>query len=135
VLYNKGIMNNTKKMEWVLRIAVAGEFLGHGMFALQGKEGWFKYFAPFGITNPETIVGLLTLIGIMDMLMVVLVLLKPIRISLLWMALWGLWTALIRWPIGPDPVWDFIERWANWGAPLALLMLRGWPTSVKEWFK
>lgn len=128
-------MNNTKKLEWVLRIAVAGEFLGHGMFALQGKESWFKYFAPVGITNPETIVGLLTLIGLMDMLMVVLVLLKPIRISLLWMALWGMWTALIRWPIGPDPIWDFVERWTNWGAPLALLLLRGWPQSVREWFR
>lgn len=35
---------NTKLIEWVLRIAVAGEFIGHGMFALQKKAGWFKYF-------------------------------------------------------------------------------------------
>ena len=37
-------MNNQKLVQWILRIAVAGEFIGHGMFALQGKEGWFKYF-------------------------------------------------------------------------------------------
>ena len=31
-------MNSPKIIEWVLRIAVAGEFLGHGVFALQGKK-------------------------------------------------------------------------------------------------
>lgn len=37
---------NNKIVEWVLRIAVAGEFIGHGVFALQGKKrGWsgFRY--------------------------------------------------------------------------------------------
>lgn len=127
-------MNNAKIASWVLRIAVAGEFIGHGAFALQGKEGWFKYFNAVGITNTETIVTMLLFVGIMDILLALLVLIKPIRIAVLWMALWGLWTALIRWPIGPDPVWDFAERWANWGAPLALSLLMGWPKSVKEWF-
>ena len=42
---------------------------------------------------------------------------------------------MIRWPIGPDPIWDFFERWTNWGAPLALLLLRGWPKSLRDWFK
>jgi hypothetical protein len=41
---------------------------------------------------------------------------------------------MIRWPLGPDPAWDFVERWANWGAPLALFLLAGWPKSWKEWF-
>ena len=31
----------------------------------------------------------------------------------------------------PDPIWDFVERWANWGAPLALLLLLGWPKNLK----
>ncbi|MBI2464064.1 hypothetical protein HYV57_03845 [Candidatus Peregrinibacteria bacterium] len=120
--------------EWILRIAIAGEFIGHGMFALQGKEGWFKYFYPFGIENDQTIITLLLLIGIVDMLLALHVLLFPVRILVLWMAFWGLWTALVRWPIGPDPVWDFVERFANWGSPLALLFLMGWPKTWKEWF-
>ena len=126
---------NTKLVEWVLRIAVAGEFIGHGMFALQGKESWFKYFEAVGISNPETIVTLLLWVGILDIALAILVLVKPVRIALLWMAVWGLWTAMIRWPVGPDPVWDFVERWTNWGAPLALLLLIGWPKTLKEWFK
>jgi hypothetical protein len=112
--------NKDKVIEWILRLGVAGEFLGHGVFALQGKEGWFKYFEPFGITNPETIITLLLLVGIMDVVLALIVLFRPIRPALLWMAFWGLWTALIRWPFGPDPIWDFFERWTNWAAPLAL---------------
>src|SRR3989344_7185761 len=118
-------MGNNKLVEWVLRISVAGEFIGHGVFALQGKKGWFKYFEAVGITGNDTIVTMLFWVGIIDIALAILVLVRPVPIALLWMAVWGLWTALIRWPIGPDePVWDFFERWANWGAPLALLILR-----------
>ena len=116
---------NTKTIEWVLRIAIAGTFLGHGVFALQGKEGWFEYFKPFGIVDPQTIIALLMFVGAIDLLLAVLVLIKPIRPLILWMAFWGLFTAMIRWPFGPDPVWDFVERWANWGARLWLYMLLG----------
>jgi uncharacterized membrane protein YphA (DoxX/SURF4 family) len=123
-----------KIAEWVLRIAVAGEFIGHGMFALQGKESWFKYFEAVGIYNSDTIITLLLWIGILDIALAILVLIKPVRIAVLWMALWGLWTAMIRWPVGPDPIWDFVERWSNWGAPLALLFIIGWPKSFKEFF-
>lgn len=126
---------NTKLIEWLLRIAVAGEFIGHGVFALQGEKSWFKYFHTFGITDVETITMLLFIVGIVDVVLALLVLFKPIRIAVLGMALWGLWTAMIRWPFGPDPIWDFFERWANWGAPLALLLLIGWPKSLKEWFQ
>lgn len=125
-------MTNTKKIEWILRIAVAGEFLGHGVFALQGKEGWFKYFHAVGILDPETIISILFLVGLMDIVLALSVLIKPIRITLLWMAIWAFWTAMIRWPVGPDPIWDFFERWANWGAPLALLFLYRWPKTWKE---
>ena len=126
---------NTKLIKWVLRIAVAGEFLGHGVFALQAKASWFKYFRAVGITGDETIKTILLLVGIVDVVLAILILIKPVRIALLYMAFWGFWTALIRWPIGPDePVWDFLERWANWGAPLALLLILGWPKNWKEWF-
>ena len=128
-------MNNQKLLEWVLRISVAGGFFGHGMFAVQGKQGWFKYFEAVGINDNETIITLLFLVGLMDIALAILILLKPVRVALLWMAIWGLWTAMIRWPAGPDPIWDFVERWPNWGAPLALLLLVGWPKNWRELFK
>jgi hypothetical protein len=124
-----------KKVQWVLRVALFGTFFGHGIFALEQKASWFKYFEGVGITNPETIGALLVLIGIMDVALAIIVLLRPVRLALLWMAFWGFWTAFIRWPLGPDPIWDFVERWANWGAPLALLMMQDWPRSIREWFR
>ncbi len=127
----KNLMN-TKSIQWVLRVAVAGEFIGHGVFALQGKPEWVGWFAIFGISNVETATTLLLVLGLLDVALAILVLVKPIRLALLWMAFWGFWTALMR-PIVGMPVWDFIERWANWGAPLALLLLMGWPKKAKEW--
>lgn len=126
-------MTNNKIVEWILRIAVAGEFIGHGIFALQVKAGWFKYFEAVGISQAQAEI-ILPIIGVMDILVAIIILIRPVPIVLLWMASWGLLTAMIRWPIGPDPIGDFIERWANWGAPLALLFLKGWPSGLKKWF-
>lgn len=125
---------NSKIAEWILRIAVAGEFAGHGAFALQGKKDWIGWFANFGIKDAGLAAQLLFLIGLMDIAVALIILFKPIRIILLWAAFWGFWTALLR-PIVNMPIWDFIERWANWGAPLALLLIIGWPKNWKEWFR
>lgn len=122
---------NTKLIKWVLRIAVAGEFIGHGVFALQGKKDWVGWLLKFGLSDGEVATQLLFLVGIMDILLAILILLKPVRLALLWMVFWGFWTALLR-PIVGLPVWDFIERWANWGAPLALFLLIDWPKSLKD---
>lgn len=123
----------SKALNWVLRIAVAGEFIGHGVFALQVKQGWIPYFQAVGI-SPESAAVLLPLIGIMDIALAILVLVRPVRIALLWMTFWAFLTALIR-PIAGEPIWDFVERWANIGAPLALILVIGWPKSWKEWWR
>ena len=127
-------MGNIKLIEWVLRVAVAGEFIGHGVFALQGKKDWIGWFANFGVSDVGTATTLLFWVGAIDILLAILVLVKPMRLPLLWMTFWGFWTALIR-PLVGMPVWDFVERSANWGAPLALLLLLGWPKSWREWLK
>lgn len=125
---------NITYAEWILRIAVAGEFLGHGVFALQGKKDWVGWFNQFGISDAGVAVQLLFLIGVLDTVLALFVLLKPVRLVLLWMVFWGFWTALLR-PLVDMSIWDFVERWANWGAPLALLFLRGWPRTFWGWFK
>ncbi|MDO8515956.1 MAG: hypothetical protein Q7S28_01765 [bacterium] len=130
-------MKNSILVNWVLRIAVAGEFFGHGMLAIGGKKDWIGWFAKFGVTDATLAAQLLLVLGIMDVALAILILVKPVRAALLWMAFWGFWTALMR-PIVADFAfiswYDFIERWANWGAPLALLLMIGWPKSMKEWF-
>lgn len=124
---------NLKKIEWVLRIAVFGEFLGHGVFALQGKQAWIGWIQEMLPVEPATAATLLTLVGTVDVVVAILMLVWPMRLALLWAVVWGFWTALVR-PLVGEPFWDFVERWANWGAPLALLLLRGRPKSLKEWF-
>ena len=121
-------------MEWVLRVAVAGEFIGHGVFALQGRKAWVDWFSIFGISDTATATKLLFLVGALDIALALLILVKPVRIALLWMAFWRCWTALMR-AIAGDSIFEFVERWANWGAPLALLLLVSWPKNWKEWFK
>ena len=112
-------MTNEKKLEWILRIGVAGEFLGHGVFAILGKADWIKWTEQLTGLDTATATIFMTIVGAVDILLAFLVLWKPIRPVLLWMAFWGFWTALVR-PLVGLPIWDFIERSANWAAPLAL---------------
>ena len=113
---------NNKTIEWVLRIAVAGEFLGHGVFGLQAKAQWVGWMSKRTGADAALATKLIVAVGVLDVLIALLVLLRPMKPVLLWAAFWGFWTALLR-PIVGEPVWDFIERWANWGAPLALYLL------------
>lgn len=125
---------SSKKIEWVLRIAIAGEFLGHGVFGLQGKADWISWIQQLTGVNADLAGKFLLTIAVLDLLIAITVLVRPVRGVLLWAALWGFWTALVR-PLVGLPIWDFIERFANWGAPLALLFFLGWPKSWREWFK
>lgn len=112
-------MSNDKSVEWLLRVGVAGEFLGHGLLAIGGKADWVGWISKLMHTSTQTSVTLLFLIGITDVIVAAIVLFKPVRPVLLWAAFWGFWTALVR-PIIGQGWLDFIERSANWAAPLAL---------------
>lgn len=112
-------MTNSKKLEWILRIGVAGEFLGHGVFAVLGKADWIKWTEQLTGLGTTTATTFIMVVGIVDILLAILVLTKPMKPLLLWMAFWGFWTALVR-PLVGMPIWDFVERFANWAAPLAL---------------
>lgn len=127
-------MSHRQTAEWILRIAVAGEFLGHGVFALQGKPQWIAWIQQMIGADAGFATQLLLIIGVSDLIVALFILVKPVRAIVLWAALWGFWTALLR-PLVGEPVWDFIERWANWGAPLALLFLSGWPKKGREWLE
>jgi len=126
-------MNKNQTTEWILRIGVFGTFLGHGVFALSTKPSWIPYFTSIGISE-STAVILLPLIGTIDILVAIFALIRPFRAVLVWATIWAFITALIR-PISGEPIWDFVERTANWAAPAALLSLRGFPKSLKELFR
>ncbi|HTK05438.1 MAG TPA: hypothetical protein VL500_07670 [Candidatus Eisenbacteria bacterium] len=123
----------TGKIDLILRVAMFGEFLGHGVLAWQKTPKFLTLLgAMTGIKGP--LAGqLMQAVGAFDIVMAVVVLVKPIRILLAWGALWALATAIAR-PVAGDPIWDLIERAANVGVPLALLYVRGMPKTAKEWF-
>lgn len=127
-------MKNAKIIEWVLRIAIFGEFLGHGIFGLQGKKQWLDWTSQLTGASDVLAVQLLTLVGILDIIIAFTILVRPLRFVLVWAAVWGFWTALMR-PIVGEPVWDFVERWPNWGAPLALLLVLGFPRTLSDLWK
>ncbi len=122
-----------KKVEWILRIGVFGTFLGHGIFAYTGKPQWLIYLTTVGIPS-DSAPDVLFLIGLLDILVAFTVLFHPVKMVLIWAVIWTFSTALIR-PIAGLPVWDFVERSANWAAPLALLIITGWPKSIKDLLK
>jgi hypothetical protein len=115
-------MSTEKKIEWALRIGVAGEFLGHGALALGGKVQWLGWIEQILKVEPATAAIILSIIGGIDVLLAILIMIRPVRPIILWMAIWGFLTAILR-PIVGESIWDFIERFANWGAPLALYFL------------
>jgi hypothetical protein len=123
-----------KKVEWVLRIAVFGTYLGHGVLALQLKPSFLELIEGMSGITGKLAESLLYTIGVIDIMTAILAIVYPFRLLLIWATLWGFLTAVAR-PVSGEPVWDFIERWANWGAPLALLYLRNLPMSLKELFR
>lgn len=126
-----------KQVEWALRLAVFGTFLGHGIFALSIKQSWFGYFTGVGIAQ-SSIPTLLLLIGIMDVAVALCALISPRRWVLGWAVIWAFVTAAIR-PITGDffslDFMDLVERASNFMAPLALIFFYGWPKKLEDWFK
>jgi hypothetical protein len=111
-----------KQIFWVLRIGVAMEFLGHGMLGvLHLAPAWTNYFAVVGISKNAAFT-LMPIVGAVDVTMALAVIFYPVRGVILWMAAWGLWTALLR-PLAGESVWEAVERAGNYGTPLALFFL------------
>jgi hypothetical protein len=110
-------------LPWVLRIGVAGCFIGHGAFGILTKAEWLPYFAVGGIGAPVAW-RVMPWIGSMDIAMGLLALAWPCRALFFWALVWGGWTALLR-PLSGEPGWEFAERAGNYGVALALLIAFG----------
>ena len=114
---------------WILLLGVAATFVAHGLEALQH----YGRFVDLIIGSAKTWLGmnvsqsdaesLLTAIGVQDLLLAALLLLRRWRWIAGWMAFWGLSTALSRMTSGGS--WhESLIRIANGGVPLALFL--GW---------
>jgi hypothetical protein len=123
------IIKNTQLVKYILRFGIACTFVGHGMNAIAVKQGWLHLLTVYGFTL-EQAKTLMPVIGFLDLLVALLVLLYPMRVVVRWAAFWAFATALTRFIAG-EGIWEFIERGANWAAPLALLLLNDLPAKEK----
>jgi hypothetical protein len=120
-----------RRLHWLLRVGVAACFIGHGAFGILTKEEWVPYFGVVGIA-PDRAFGLMPVVGTIDILAGVIALVSPRPVVLLYMAAWGLWTALLR-PLSGDSIWETVERAGNYGVPFALLLLAGGRAALADW--
>ena len=123
---------------WILRVSCAMNFIFHGLWGVLGKASWVKLFAVGGI-GEEAAYPLMHVIGVVDIIAGMVILfaparLAPVRAVLVYIVVWGMWTALLR-PLAGSAWWYFFERAANFAPPLALLLYTGLGNSIKDWFK
>jgi hypothetical protein len=120
------------KLHWLLRVGVIGCFIGHGAYGVLTKEAWVPYFGVVGIDRAWAY-RLMPWIGAMDVSLGLTMAVVPLPIVLLYLTVWGAWTAALR-PLSGDSVWEFVERAGNYGVPLAFLVLAGIPCRLRGWF-
>eukprot|EP01113_Clastostelium_recurvatum_P015747 TRINITY_DN18848_c0_g1_i1.p1 TRINITY_DN18848_c0_g1~~TRINITY_DN18848_c0_g1_i1.p1 ORF type:complete len:182 (+),score=38.56 TRINITY_DN18848_c0_g1_i1:42-548(+) len=121
---------------WLLSLSIAGTFIGHGSIALNGGEGkWYTYLQVAGIGS-EKGGYIMRLIGIIDILVGVLVIIQhphPHPAVLVWAAVWGLATALMR-PLSGESIWAALERAGNFIPAVALLCIVIQDTDAQQYW-
>ena len=97
-------MSLIARIHWVLRIGVAGEFVGHGWVGTSRPTAWLPFFHAFSLTT-DVAESMMPLIGVWDIFVGMLILGLPLRGLLVWTACWGFVTALLR-PLAGQGWWD-----------------------------
>ena len=127
-------MVNLSKAEWVLRVGLFFLFITHGVSSLGGNEEWIEWI--MNATSWDAVLAgkALFLLGVLDIVTGVLLLVKPLRIVVLWAGLWTSWTAImVVLPFIGESVGEVTEKLINPAAAFALLYIRGVPNTLKGW--
>src|SRR5579864_7440916 len=82
--------------------------------------------------SPAMAYRLMSLVGIADLTVATITLVCPVRIVLLYAAVWGFWTAGFH-PLAGEGLWQLVERAYNFGVPLTLLYVCGWGHGAWSW--
>lgn len=117
---------------WLLRAALATVFTVHGIEALMQHPRFIDYIigTAYNFTghflSEAAAIQVMRAIGIVDILVAALVLVRPRPAVLYWMAFWGLITALARvTTLGLGHHHEVLVRSAHFLAPLAVLFILG----------
>lgn len=124
-------LSATVAAHWLLRLACAWCFIGHGAWGVYRKPGWLPFYQVFAIPDAAAF-ATMPVIGATDIALGLLVLVYPCRAALAWMGFWCLFTALLR-PLADMGWWEFLERGGNYAPPIALLLI-SLPQSRIGWF-
>lgn len=120
------------KLEWVLRVSTAVCLIGHGFWGTISKPSWVDLITPMGFSEPVAW-ALVPWIGWGDIVLGLLILMRP-RSILLWKAfLWTLFTPFLR-PLAGMSWFEVPERAGNFGVPLAFLVLAGGMGLMRTWW-
>lgn len=123
---------NELKIWWLLRLGICLEFIGHGAFGIITKAGWLPYFAVWGI--PESWAWhIMPIVGTMDIILGIFAFFAPRKALLLYMAAWGLMTALLR-PLAGEPISELFERSYNYCVPLVAYLAIAWDLKSHGWW-
>lgn len=126
-------LNTAVVPDWLLfstRISLFIIFIVHGLGCLWMHPGYIDYLIGAWATfsgsymNQAIAENMLIVIGVVDITIAVVILIKPLKHALLWMLIWGFLTALLR--IVDAGVFNYIEfliRVPHFILPLALLIL------------
>lgn len=123
-------------LNWLLRLATAGAFIGHGGYgAIVDKPVLYRHYSQLG-PSVDTLrdYSLVAAAGWFEIALGLIVLLWPIRALLLVMAAYKIGEEFL-FPLSGMAAWEFVERWSSYTAPIALLVVRGWPRTLRAWFR
>ena len=107
----------------VLRIAIALALIGHaGLVAFQQKAALLEMYAKVGLPHSIDGIPLGPAIGWFELALAAAVLVKPFRGLLVFVCVYRVMTGLLH-PISGEYWWEFIERGADYVAPIALILV------------
>jgi hypothetical protein len=125
-------VNKTNIVGRILRLGIVGTYLGHGFLALKINEHWIPLMTSVGFSR-QAAVAIMPAIGIVDIAVAICIFIRPLPILLVWATLWAFAAGFTRITAG-ESIWEFVERFAEWGIPLALLVYNGVPKTVNAFF-
>lgn len=123
-------LNRQKISSWILRIGLAVVFITHGVECLQQNPRFIDLligssYNLLGEYIPEEVaLHIMTIIGWVDVLVALLVLLKPHKTLLMWLCFWATITAFSRMTsFGSGAYTEVLLRASHILAPVALWLL------------
>jgi hypothetical protein len=108
----------------ILKWTTAFLLIGHGGFgAFKQKPMLIDQWASIGLPGSGLDpVLFITLIGGFEIFLGLFVLIRPLRPLLILIAAWKIMTEML-YPISGTSIWEFVERFGSYGAPVALYLL------------